>query len=77
VQDGLLESFGLFHRAHLNPKYSSPSDLSSILLPLQVFILKDLFAPKQCKIQGRSELRILKDLADKARDCGGNESSSR
>jgi hypothetical protein len=35
-----------------------------------VQILKGLFAPKWCKFQGYSELRILKDLAAIARDCG-------
>lgn len=35
VDDCLLEGLGLFHVSHLNPEYRSPSDLSSILLPLQ------------------------------------------
>ena len=40
VKDGLLEGFGLVHVSHLNREYPKPSDLSSILLPLQVLILK-------------------------------------
>ncbi len=35
MDDCLLESLGLFHVLHLSQDYSSRSDLSSILLPLQ------------------------------------------
>ncbi|MGB6497447.1 MAG: hypothetical protein WA853_15270 [Candidatus Acidiferrum sp.] len=43
VDDGLLECFWLgVHVSHLNQLSHSRSDLSSILLPLQVFILKRL-----------------------------------
>jgi hypothetical protein len=44
VNDGLLEGSGLFHVSHLNPEYPSPLDLSSILLPLEVFIPQGLRA---------------------------------
>jgi hypothetical protein len=40
-----------------------------------VRILKDLFAPKWCKIGGASELRILKDLAAKTSERGNKKAA--